>query len=172
MPLADMLATLSVDDIEALKQPNFVFAAQQTFQAGIKVMLGEEHSAEGVPVLSDESGAYWIRFNHKATVGGVDLGEAEEPQTMEEGDEPDEAVSASQQAVNALINACAANVRGIALQPGDVLFVNNRRALHGRANVGGEPGGVSRWLLRSYGLDRTLLTHAQSAAAKGYRLFP
>jgi alpha-ketoglutarate-dependent taurine dioxygenase len=49
--------------------------------------------------------------------------------------------------------ACKACAEAYPLAPGDVILVNNRICLHGRAEVGEEHGAKSRWLLRTYGLD-------------------
>ncbi|MBF0825955.1 TauD/TfdA family dioxygenase, partial [Enterococcus faecalis] len=53
--------------------------------------------------------------------------------------------------------ACGEIAKPVAIEPGDVLLVNNRLCLHGRAEVGGDIGGHSRWLLRTYALNTTQL---------------
>jgi putative SOS response-associated peptidase YedK len=45
-------------------------------------------------------------------------------------------------------------------------------ALHGRSTVGGEPGGHSRWLLRSYGLVTGELSEEQRGGGSLHVLFP
>jgi L-asparagine oxygenase len=49
----------------------------------------------------------------------------------------------------------------IPVLPGDLLFVNNRLALHGRDSVPMMANGAGRWLLRTYGY------HTDTAARLG-----
>jgi hypothetical protein len=64
---------------------------------------------------------------------------------------------AAEQASNQLEAACNQAAKPVVVQPGDVLVINNRLALHGRDKVGDDVGGQSRWLLRTYGLDTSNL---------------
>lgn len=103
--------------------------------------------------LFDVNGQTWVRFSHSSA--GVD-----------DKDGPAAA------AIEAFENACKQCAAAVTVAPGDVLLVNNRLALHGRSTVGGEPGGQSRWLLRSYGLVTGELTEKQRGDGRFHVLFP
>lgn len=73
---------------------------------------------------------------------------------------PLEEGGAAERASNHLEAACNRAARPMVVEPGDILLVNNRVVLHGRGEVGGDAGGESRWLLRTYGLDTSgLMPH-------------
>jgi Fe(II)/alpha-ketoglutarate-dependent arginine beta-hydroxylase len=55
----------------------------------------------------------------------------------------------SQSALNSLIRAIDMNISDIALQPGDCLFVDNYRAVHGRKPFKAKYDGTDRWLKRT-----------------------
>jgi Fe(II)/alpha-ketoglutarate-dependent arginine beta-hydroxylase len=61
-------------------------------------------------------------------------------------DPPEDDVS--QKAFNTLIYALNANSSEVALQPGDMLFVDNYRAVHGRKPFKAKYDGTDRWLKR------------------------
>ncbi|WP_377157877.1 hypothetical protein ACFJIX_03855 [Roseateles sp. UC29_93] len=63
-----------------------------------------------------------------------------------------EAVLAQRASDNFAI-ACNSVSQEVVVKPGDVLVVSNRMGLHGRGEPGGDFGGQTRWLLRTYGLD-------------------
>ncbi|WP_162266976.1 TauD/TfdA family dioxygenase [Bordetella hinzii] len=73
-----------------------------------------------------------------------------------------------------LEDACNASAKLVVVQPGDVLIVSNRLALHGRGEVGDGVGGQSRWLLRAYGLDTSNLQQYKrySPGPLSHMLFP
>ena len=47
--------------------------------------------------------------------------------------------------------------------------MNNRVGLHRRSEVGGEVGGLSRWLLRAYGLETADLDAEQRSSGSSYK---
>ncbi|MEC5407092.1 TauD/TfdA family dioxygenase [Paraburkholderia sp. MPAMCS5] len=153
MPLADVLAKLRPEDILELKKPQFIIRSQATFREGMLKILGEEHIVDGGEFLFEVNGQTWVRFSHSSA--GVD---------DEEG--PGAA------AIEAFVNACRDSTSAVQVAPGDVLLVNNRLALHGRSAVGGEPGGQSRWILRSYGLVTAGLSERQRGDGPLHMLFP
>ncbi|MCY1383429.1 hypothetical protein D9M69_715540 [compost metagenome] len=67
---------------------------------------------------------------------------------------------------------CREMMRSVVVKPGDILLVNNRIGLHGRSEVGGEAGGESRWLLRTYGLETGDLDAEQRCSGSNYKLYP
>jgi len=153
MPLAEALAELTPEQVAELKKQQFGIRSQKTFIPGMKVLLGYEHSVEDGELLLDVDGKTWIRYSHSSV--DVDVENA-----------------AATAANNALVAACAQHCKTVSIQPGDVLLVNNRLALHGRSEVGGQHGGESRWLLRTYGLDTRGLTKGQRYAHPPYMLVP
>lgn len=154
MPLDQIVAHLDPHHLEVLKGPNIVLNAQRTFQRGTKQILGYEHLLDGAPVLMDTDAGLVVRYTHsQSTVF----------------DESDQAVVVAKEAFE---DACAKCVESLCLQPGDILVVNNRKALHGRAPVGSAVGGQSRWLIRSYALDCKGLEEERRYASPRYKLFP
>lgn len=151
MPLPALLAALTPEQIAELKTWQFSVRSQKTFIQGTKRVLGEELVEMDVAVLMDTADGTWIRHSHSSVDSLTDPGEA---------------------ALVALNDACAGAAAQVALQPGDLLIVSNRTALHGRAEVGGDPGGTSRWLIRGYGLSTATLTAAQRYADPAHALFP
>jgi hypothetical protein len=85
--------------------------------------------------MRDQNDGYMIRFSHSNVdpTGGSD--------------------ESARTALERLKEAIAASFQGVTLKAGDILFVNNRTALHGRAGVGAaEDERYRRWLLRTYGM--------------------
>jgi hypothetical protein len=84
------------------------------------------------PILSFDPFRGWlIRFSHSKIAADPDF-----PRAVE--------------ALDHLQQIVADHFEDIVVAPGSVLLVNNRSAIHGRRFVGGEIGGKSRWLMRSY----------------------
>ena len=55
----------------------------------------------------------------------------------------------------------------VVVEAGDVVLVNNRTAIHGRAEVAmTETEESKRWLLRTYGQFREPMSHCASKKAK------
>ena len=154
MPLPRILERLSADDIEILKGPNIVLSAQRTFVKGTQKALGTTHVLDGAPVLHDGPEGTWVRYTHSQSLLF---------------DENDSAAAAAKKNFEA---ACVAVAEHVVLRPGDLLLVNNRKALHGRSQVGPAVGGESRWLIRSYGLDCTDVTQDQRHGGIGHTLYP
>lgn len=153
MPLGAILSQLTDAQIEELKKPQFIIRAQRTFRDGTKSILGEEHLVDGGELLFDVNGQLWVRFSHSSAGADKEYGAAAD-------------------AVAAFEEACKFCATGVALRPGDILLVNNRIGLHGRTTIDGEPGGESRWLLRTYGLDTAGLAANQRHPDSGHKLFP
>nr|WP_240161135.1 TauD/TfdA family dioxygenase [Burkholderia sp. Ax-1719] len=120
----------------------------------MKLILGEEHGVDDAEILLDVGNETWVRYSHSSISVDTD----EQP--------------AAAAANDAFAAACHQHCKSVVVEPGDILLVNNRLALHGRSDVGGEPGGESRWILRSYGLDTTGLTKGQRYTKPPYMLFP
>ncbi|MDQ0038950.1 hypothetical protein J2W30_006738 [Variovorax boronicumulans] len=138
MVLQEALGELSPEDIHELKQAQFSIESQATFLEGMRDILGDVHTAIDEPVLKDAGIGTIVRFSH-SSVSATEPG------------------GASEKAVENFAKACSKVAQAVAIQPGDLLLVSNRLCLHGRGEVGGEIGGQSRWLLRTYGLDTSQL---------------
>ena len=136
MPLAEILRELDEDVVAELMQPKFVLTCQDTFEVGTIEKLKTRHVLLDAAILRGTEGAErWVRFSH----GKITAAEEDESGTK---------------ALHIFKEVVSRHVRSVPLSPGDVLLVSNRRALHGRSTVGADTGGVSRWLVRSYGLER------------------
>jgi L-asparagine oxygenase len=154
MPLPNILNRLSPEDAQILKGPNIILSAQRTFVKGTQKALGQPHVLDGAPVLHDGPEGTWVRYTHSQSLPF---------------DENDAAAVAAKKNFEA---ACLAVTEYVVLKPGDLLLVNNRKALHGRSKVGPAVGGESRWLIRSYGLDCTEVAEDQRHAGSSHILYP
>lgn len=154
VPMSDVLAALSAEHVDELKKQQFDIRSQKTFIPGMNLILGSEHGIDGGEILLDVGGETWVRYSHSS----IRVDEDEKP--------------AAAEANAAFAAACLQHCTSVVVEPGDILLVNNRLALHGRGDVGGEAGGESRWILRTYGLDTTELTKGQRYSKPGYMLFP
>ena len=155
MSLPDVLNRLTPGDVIELKKAQFSIRSQPTFVQDMKLILGKELVVFDQPVLKDVPGGTCVRYSHSSvvptTIGGV-----------------------AEQASKYFEAACDQVSISIAMEPGDVLVINNRLGLHGRGQVGEEIGGQSRWLLRAYGLDSSKLpAHKRHLGGRPpYVLFP
>lgn len=157
MPLSAVLRHLTYDEINELTKPQYVIRPQKTFKRGLRKLFGKDTPLldvmSGIQLLFEGDDGYWIRYSHSAADTDYD----------------------SQLATQALMRfeqACRECSTSVIISPGDILIVNNRVGLHGRGLVGGEAGGTSRWLLRTYGLDTRGLAPEQRYADSPYKLFP
>lgn len=154
MPLGSILEGIGADEVQVLKEPRLVLNSQRSFQKGTEKILGAEHLLDGGSVLFDGEEGTWVRYTHSQST-------VHDPEDLE-------AVSAKA----AFEGACAKVMTRISLEPGDLLLVNNRKALHGRSPVGAATGGHSRWLIRGYALDCSKLSEESRYGAPPYQLYP
>lgn len=154
MSLHDALAMLTVAEQNLLKTSEFLINTQRTFQQGTAAILGHEHLVDGGHILWDGPHGTWVRYSHSHVVVL---------------DDTDAALNAAKANFEQALQACC---REVVLEPGDVLLVNNRLALHGRSPVGDALGGQSRWLLRTYGLDTADVLAAQRYPDSDHMLYP
>ncbi|WP_416199709.1 MAG: TfdA family taurine catabolism dioxygenase TauD [Pseudomonas shahriarae] len=157
MPLSAVLQQLTCDEITELTKPQYVIRPQKTFKRGLRTLFGKDSplldAMAGIQLLFEGDDGYWIRYSHSA------------------GDADYDSKLASQ-AIKRFEQACLECSTSVVIEPGDLLVVNNRVGLHGRGMVGGEVGGNSRWLLRTYGLDTQGLTPEQRYDGSAFKLFP
>ena len=135
MPLGAVLHGVSLSDIEELKKPQFSVTAQFTFAKGMLAKTGDVQVAIDVPVLVNAAGGRVVRYSHSNVTPTEDTNHS------------------AHDAIENFQASCEQSVVGVTVSPGDVLMVSNRECLHGRGVVGGEPGGSSRWIVRTYALD-------------------
>lgn len=152
MPLSTILKRLSTQHVDELKIPQFDIQAQETFVRGTKRTLGESHIAQDVALLYDIDDQIGVRFSHKRV-------------STDESD-------AAEEALTAFKAACPECGEDVIIRPGDLFLVSNRFALHGRAEVGDDVGGKTRWLLRTYGLINGGAHKDQFRNGSRFMLFP
>lgn len=154
MPLEHALQALPQEHVTALKEPRLSLQAQRSFQRGTKAILGHVHQLDGTHVLYDSAEGTWVRYTHSQS-------------TVYDGTDTEASDAKASFEV-----ACTHCAQDVLLEPGDLLIVNNRKALHGRATVGAATGGTTRWLVRGYGLDTAGLDAQRRYPAPPYMLFP
>ncbi len=126
-PLSVIMKKLSAETIRVLQEPIFDIRPQTSFQMSANFELS------GKPIiLRTSNDGYLIRFSHSNVVA------------MEGG-------LAANSAIDLLKRAIAESFVGVVVGPGDILFVNNRTALHGRSEIP-RNARAKRWLLRTYGM--------------------
>lgn len=153
VPVEPLLKQLSATQLAALREPQFTIGAQGTFKKGMIDILGVEHIVDGGALLEGDDN-FVFRFSHRRVAPGH------------------EASPEAQQALEAIEAYCANNSQAVVLHPGDLLWVNNRRAIHGRGEVGAAFGGQERWLLRTYGIRPDVLAPDQRYEERAYQLYP
>ena len=168
MPLNEVLMGLSEHEIEELCKPQFTLVPQKTFREGVKQAMNWPHSRpprmDNRRVLFKREEGFWVRFSHSSVLDPV-----HETGT---GSTDIETPNSASSARKAFMDLCRERVRSVVVKPGDILLVNNRIGLHGRTKVGGEVGGESRWLLRTYGLETDDLDVEQRCSGSNYKLYP
>jgi L-asparagine oxygenase len=133
-PLDNVLSKMQPEDIEELEKCQFTIECQNTFAKGTQSIIGEKHYAYDAEILRRGSNnQYMVRYSHSKAVADHDN-------------------EAACKALANFQNAIKDSILGVQLDPGDVLILNNRRALHGRGEQTQDYGGHTRWLLRGYGL--------------------
>jgi Fe(II)/alpha-ketoglutarate-dependent arginine beta-hydroxylase len=111
---------LDVDQVEVLFEPHFVFRPDPSHPTD-----SEEVKA---PVLFGDPMSPYVRFDPYCM---------EEPETEE-----------ARSAVDYLIRTIDENLTGVALRPGECLFIDNYKAVHGRSSFRARFDGTDRWLKR------------------------
>jgi hypothetical protein len=112
--------SLDPEQVEVLFEPRFVFRPDPSHPSDVE--------REKAPVLFGDPESPYIRFDPYSM---------ERPETEE-----------AQLAMDYLIRAIDENVTGVALLPGDCLFIDNFKAVHGRSSFKARFDGTDRWLKR------------------------
>lgn len=153
IPLDSVLAKLTPSQVAELTKPQYSFRSQKSFIEGMQHALKRELVVIDEPILRMEGGYFHVRYSHSNVI-------------------PTAADGPAHDAAAAFEAACKEAVIEVAVKPGDLLIIGNRRALHGRGQLADQVGGQSRWLLRCYGLDTSGLPDAKRRSAGSYVLFP
>jgi hypothetical protein len=111
---------LDPDKVEVLFEPRFVFRPDPSHPT--------DTGWERAPVLFGDPESPYIRFDPYSM---------ERPETEE-----------AQSAIDYLIRAIDETLTGVALRPGDCLFIDNYKAVHGRSSFKAKFDGTDRWLKR------------------------
>jgi hypothetical protein len=111
---------LDPDQVEVLFEPRFVFRPDPSHPT--------DSEGEKASVLFGDPRSPYVRFD---------------PYCM---DQPE--VEEARLAMDYLIRAINENLTGVALRPGECLFIDNYRAVHGRSSFQARFDGTDRWLKR------------------------
>ena len=137
---------LAAHEVSALLDPVFDVSPQPSFALGGLVehdLSLAKHSAHG----------YVMRYSNTKVVADPHLHPKQD--------------AVLQKVSSILTSPPPGLVDRVAVNPGDILFINNRVALHGRDKVAhATPGGSSRWIVRTYGVNASSVPlHPQSPGA-------
>lgn len=122
-----MLPLLDPATVELLRQPRFRTRVDPSFAVGLG--LTEEAWVAPIRVFDGPARRPWLRVDFAETQG-LDAGAAE--------------------ALGALRAAAAEAETVLRLRAGDLLLIDNHRAVHGRTPFAPRYDGQDRWLLRSF----------------------
>ena len=111
---------LDPDQVEVLFEPRFVFRPDPSHPS--------DSGVEKASVLFGDPKSPYVRFD---------------PYCM---DQPED--EATRSAIDYLIRAIDENLTSVALLPGECLFIDNYRAVHGRSSFKARFDGTDRWLKR------------------------
>ncbi|MBV9455769.1 MAG: TauD/TfdA family dioxygenase [Rubrobacter sp.] len=111
---------LDPDQVDVLFEPHFVFHPDPSHPT--------DSEGETAPVLFGDPRSPYVRFD---------------PYSM---DRPE--TEKARSAIDNLIRAIDANLRSVTLLPGQCLFIDNYKAVHGRSSFKARFDGTDRWLKR------------------------
>ncbi|MFJ6701089.1 TauD/TfdA family dioxygenase [Streptomyces sp. NPDC091272] len=134
--IGDVLPELNEETVAALRRPEF----RTRFSTSFVHDTDEEVLTPSVPVLSGTESNPDLRVDFHGTVGTT---------------------PAAQAALAALEKAVLRSLRGLVLEPGELIILDNRRTVHGRTGFFPHYDGADRWLRRSFALAdlRPVLDH-------------
>ncbi|MEA9904870.1 hypothetical protein VDG44_09915 [Xanthomonas campestris pv. raphani] len=148
----EALKNLDPKEIAILRGPNFFIECQGTFKDGTKLILSQEHIALSAELVSGSENDISIRFSHSKVAANPQI---------------DGAVDALKKFTGALTAK-----HSIAIEPGSILIVNNRKCLHGRQSPGDAYGGDSRWIMRTYGLKLEFIRENDRYPGNDFQIYP
>ncbi|MDJ0384276.1 TauD/TfdA family dioxygenase [Streptomyces sp. G-G2] len=125
--IGDVLPELDEETVAALRRPEF----RTKFSTSFVHDTHEEVLTPPVPVLCGARANPDLRVDFHGTVGTTPGARA---------------------ALAALEDAVLGSLRGIVLEPGELIILDNRRTVHGRTGFTPRYDGADRWLRRSFAL--------------------
>ncbi|MBD0706857.1 MULTISPECIES: TauD/TfdA family dioxygenase [unclassified Streptomyces] len=125
--IGDVLPELDARTVATLRRPEF----RTKFSTSFVHDTDEEVLAPAAPVLSGTETNPDLRVDFHGTVGTT---------------------PAARAALAALEDAVLGSLRGIVLEPGELIILDNRRTVHGRTGFNPRYDGADRWLRRSFAL--------------------
>lgn len=140
LSVAELLAGLDAATIETLREPRFATAVDLSFLGGRRNVHGEPHCVIGGSVQDPT-----LLFDADLTVGL-------DPEAC--------------RATEAVQERIAQAHRSLVLEAGDLLVVDNARAVHGRSAYCARYDGTDRWLMRAF----TVADLSPSAADRDGRI--
>jgi hypothetical protein len=111
---------LDPDQVKVLFEPRFIFCPDPSHPT--------DSEREKAPVLFGDPKSPYVRFDPYSM---------DQPETEE-----------ARSAMDYLIRALDENLRGVILLPGECLFIDNYKAVHGRSSFKARFDGTDRWLKR------------------------
>jgi hypothetical protein len=111
---------LDPDQVKVLFEPRFIFRPDPSHPT--------DSEREKAPVLFGDPKSPYVRFDPYSM---------DQPETEE-----------ARSAMDYLIRALDENLRGVILLPGECLFIDNYKAVHGRSSFKARFDGTDRWLKR------------------------
>lgn len=127
IPISKVVRKMKPESIRQLMKENFRISPQVSFD-----LDGLKRTYQAILVKSEDEG-YLIRYSHSRV------------NPMNKGDTDAEA------AILDLQDAIANSSQEIIIEKGDIVFINNRTAIHGRGEVKMGSTSARRWLIRTYG---------------------
>lgn len=146
------LKKLDPEVITILRGPNFFIECQGTFKEGTKSILAQEHIALSAELVSGSENDISVRFSHSKVAA-------------------DPSIDGADDALRKFTEALTTK-HAIAIEPGSILVVNNRKCLHGRQSPGDAYGGDSRWIMRTYGLKLEFIRRASRYPGNDFQIYP
>jgi len=126
--IREIMGDLSPSTLEVLFQPRFRIGIDESFLNGRQNVLGPR-----MPVLSGDPTAPTMVFDEDLMVGT-------DPEATA--------------ALSALQQVASRHHAGVNLQTGDLLIIDNSRAVHGRSPYKPRFDGTDRWLQRTFVVER------------------
>ena len=124
----EVIGDLSAETVEVLFQPRFRMGVDESFLSGRQNLLGAP-----LPVLSGDRAAPTMVFDEDLMIG------------------TDAAATAS---LAALGDAVSRRHASLTLQAGDLVIIDNARAVHGRSPYTPRFDGLDRWLQRTFVVEQ------------------
>ena len=127
VPMSHIIRQMKPESVRQLMEKKYEIKPQLSFD-----LDGLKRTYQPILVKSEDAG-YLIRYSHSkiTPMSNSDIG--------------------ADLAIKDLQAAIAASIQNVIIEQGDIFFINNRTAIHGRGKVDLNIVSARRWLLRTYG---------------------